>query len=96
MRAVFWTLLAIAIPFVGYGIMHGLAYLLPMGENTDGSYWVFTLLIIFLGLLVPYLMLKAGLLKAHTANKQEKELRLRDFPKDRAQISREQGSGAHS
>ena len=90
MRAVFWVIVTMLIPVVGYGIMHALVYVLPMGEHTGGAHLALTVLIIFLGLAVPYWMLKAGLFKAHLGNPKEKELQLKDFPKDRVQIAREQ------
>jgi hypothetical protein len=90
MRPIFWVILAAAIPVLGYGVMHGLALILPMDDGSTGTHLLLTAAIIFLGLAVPYWMLKAGLISAHKRNPKERELQLKDFPKDRGQMLREQ------
>lgn len=74
--------LVILIPAAGYGIMHLLAYAVPLDQDSTGMHLLVTLAIIALGLMVPYWMLKAGFFRAHLRNRDEDELHLRDLPKD--------------
>lgn len=85
-----FILLAIALPVVGYGIMHLLVYLFPLSTGSIWAYTLFTLVIIALGLAIPLWMLKAGLLAAHERDSREKEFHMRDIPKDKKQLEREQ------
>ena len=83
----FWfVVIAAAIPFVGYGIMHGLTYLFPMSEDTPYTHLFYTVILIALGLLIPYWMLKTGIHAAHLRDPGEKELQLKDIPKDKDQL----------
>lgn len=75
----------ILLPVVGYGIMHMLVYVLPMSGPAVWADFLFTLLLIALGLSIPYWMLKIGFHYAHTQNSDEKELNIKDIPKDKDQ-----------
>ncbi len=86
-RYLWWIVFAAAIPAVGYGVMHLLVYVLPMAETSTGSHVVYTIILIGLGLAVPYWMLKAGIHAAHKHNPQERELHLSDVPKDKDQLN---------
>ena len=74
------------IPAVGYGIMHALAFMLPMSETSTFSHITFTVILIALGLLVPYAMLKSLGAAAHEQNQNEKSFTLSDLPKDKQQF----------
>jgi hypothetical protein len=75
--------LIVLIPVIGYGIMHLSVYLLPVsGESLWGDL-AFTLLLIFLGLAIPYWMLKLAFHRAHMRNPEEKDMHLSDLPKDK-------------
>ena len=66
--------------------MHGLAFILPMSETSTVSHIAFTVILIALGLLVPYAMLKALGSAAHEQNPSEKNFTLSDLPKDKQQF----------
>ncbi len=85
-KAVLMTGLVILIPVVGYGIMQMLVYLFPMSEQSYVSHFMMTLAIIALGLVVPYWMLKGSFHVAHLNNSDERELHLRDLPKNGDEI----------
>lgn len=85
-----WLALIPILAVAGYAVMHGLIYALPVSENNTTVNILFTCFIIAMGLAIPYFMLKIGMHEAHLQNPDEKELRLRDIPKDKQQISREQ------
>ena len=70
------------IPLIGYAIMHALVYILPVSASHNMQLLV-TIMIIALGLCIPYWMIKAGFHKAHLTNPQESELELRDIPKEK-------------
>jgi uncharacterized membrane protein YqjE len=70
------------IAFIGYAVMHLLVYVLPLSQNTTGMNAVFTVIIIALGLSVPYWMLKFGIHQARMHDPREKEMTLKDLPKN--------------
>ena len=79
---------------VGYAVMHWLVLASPTGANNIFIAIGLMLAIIAIGLVVPYLMLKSGFHAAHLQNPQEKELELKDLPKDADDIAPSQGSDA--
>lgn len=81
-KVIFFVIAVPAIAVVGYGIMQALVYMLPMQGASSGIYALVSILIIALGLIVPYLMLKAGFAGAHINNPSEKSLDLKDIPKN--------------
>lgn len=87
-KPLIFLLLALFIPVIGYGIMHGLVYVLPVSENNTGAQLLFTILIIALGLAIPYWMLKSGVHKARLHDRREKEVKLENIPKDTKELSR--------
>lgn len=79
----------IFIPIVvvaGYFIMEALMRILPM-ESLLGSSLIL-MLIILIGLAVPYWIIKAGFFAAHLNNRNEKNIHLDDLPKDADRIAR--------
>ncbi len=81
-------ILIIAIPVLGFSIMYGLAYLLPIASDLLPQL-LFTVLLIGLGLAVPYWFLKLGAHEAHRNNPEEKELTLKEIPKDKDDLDAE-------
>jgi len=83
-------LVIIAIPVIGYGIMHGLAFVIPLSEGQEGESIgpiFYNMILIILGLLIPYVMLKLLFKAAHMRNPQEKEFHIEDLPKDKEQLA---------
>lgn len=70
------------IAVVGYAIMHLTVYVLPMSEDSVFIDLAFTLFIIALGLVVPYWMLKFSIHQVHLRHPEEREIELKDLPKD--------------
>ena len=86
-----YLFLILSIPVIaimGYFLMHMMVYVLPLSERSYGSYITVTLLIIALGLFVPYWMMKAGFKGAETNDPHETSIELNDIPKDQNQIAR--------
>lgn len=79
--------LIIAIPLIGYGIMHLLVYVVPVSEDNVFSNFFYTAIVIVLGLGIPYAMLKLLFHAANLKNRREKPLRLQDIPKDKDQLA---------
>jgi hypothetical protein len=76
--------LIVLLPTVGYGLMHFLIYVFPMSETSTWSHIIYTVILIALGLTIPYFMLKALFSAAHRQNpRDEHELHLKDLPKDK-------------
>lgn len=96
-RYIGWMVaLIVLIPTVGYGVMHVLVYLFPMSETSTISHITYTLILIALGLVIPYAMLKALFSAAHRQNpRQEKELHLEDLPKDKDDMVSDLSHRAH-
>jgi hypothetical protein len=82
-RQKFITIVALIalLPVIGYGIMHLSVYLLPVSEENLWGDMAFTVLLITLGLAIPYWMLKLGFHGAHMRNPEEKDINLNDLPK---------------
>lgn len=72
------------ITILGFGLMYAPAVLLPLSDS-NLNYFMFSVLIIALGLAVPYWILKLGMHSAHRHNAQERELSLKDIPDDQDQ-----------
>ncbi|MBI1275542.1 hypothetical protein GC177_06185 [bacterium] len=83
-----FIMLAIIIPVVAYLIMHGVVQVVPLSEDNFGLQLFLTLFVIGLGVTAPYLMLKTAFFSAHLKNSEEKELHLRDIPKDKRQAGK--------
>jgi hypothetical protein len=77
--------LVVLLPIVGSTIMYFSIYAVPMTDHPSYRYVVYTALVIALGLLVPYFMLKAFSIAAHQWDPREKELHMKDLPKDKDQ-----------
>ena len=58
-----------------------------MTEQTTGRHLFYTIILIAVGLLTPYLMLKLALHVAHLKNRNEKELHLKDLPRDKDDLA---------
>jgi hypothetical protein len=84
-----FIVLAILTPVIGYAMMHGAAHLIPMSSDGTASQILLAVLIIGIAITVPYLMLKASFFSAHAQNpRKEKELNLKDIPKDKEQAAK--------
>jgi hypothetical protein len=79
-----WVLL---IPLLGYGAMRVLTHILPVGDDNVLIQLFVTLVIIGMGLVVPYWMLKTGVHEAHRLDPREREITLADLPKDKSQVA---------
>jgi hypothetical protein len=83
----------ILLPLLGYGAMRLIVYLFG---GTDGTNIFFLIMmglaVVLIGLTVPYLMLKTTFLDAHVWNREEKEIKLSDIPKDQDDIGAETGN----
>jgi hypothetical protein len=75
------------VALAGYGIMYLLTYAIPMTENTTLNHLLFTVILIALGLTIPYWMLKLLFDAARMRNPHEKNLHLSDIPKDKDQLT---------
>ncbi len=86
----FWFYLALAagVALAGSALMYGAVFTVPMQGNVIGPLAV-TLFIIFAGLTVPYWVLKLSVHAAHERDPREKEVRLKDIPKDKDDMDRE-------
>lgn len=87
-KRVFTALAIVAIPVLGYAVMHGLLHFFPMEDNNPAVYLAVTVLIIAIGLATPWWLLKTGLYEAQLNNPSEKPVDLADVPKDREQLAR--------
>lgn len=78
----------IVLPVVGYLIMRAI----PESYNDDGTatglHIITYLVLIAVGLTVPFLMLKSSMKSAKMGDSRERELHLKDIPKDKEQIAR--------
>jgi hypothetical protein len=81
-KFIFYILIIASLPIAGYVIMRGLSY--TFFTSTENAIWlaIFMVLIIVIGLVVPYLMLKLWFHAAHLRDKHEKDISLKDLPKD--------------
>lgn len=85
------SVIGIAAVFViSYAIAHGLVLLYPPSEQNAGFHAILTLLLILILLAAPYFALKLMSHAAHLKNPEEKEIHLRDFPKDKKQFNASQ------
>lgn len=78
----------IALPVLGYALAHGFTLAVPPSEHGG---WYFGLLTLFFALLlmaVPFWMLKLGSRARHDVNSHEREMELKDIPKDKDQLNR--------
>lgn len=80
--------LAVGIPVLGAMLMYALIHFFPMGRDSWLIYSLYAVLIIFLGLIIPYGFLKAFSIAAHEWDGQEKELKIEDIPKDKEQLDK--------
>lgn len=76
----------ILLPFIGYGVMLMTTYI-PMSESSMGNHFIFTVLLIVLGLAIPYWMLKMLFHAANIRNPHEKHMHLSDIPEDKDRLA---------
>jgi len=55
-------------------------------DDTNLNYGIFSVIMIAIGLIVPYLMLKLVAHEAHRRDSRESEMNLKDIPKDQEQL----------
>ena len=80
--------LLVLLPIIGATVMYALIFAFNKAPDSTLAAGVYSVIIIFLGLAVPYWMLKAFSVAAHEWNPREKELHLVDLPKDKEQMDR--------
>jgi hypothetical protein len=76
-----------AILIVGYAIMYFAVYIVPLSGAGLANQLFYTVLLIALGLAVPYWVLKLVGYAAHKENPREKTVRLKDIAKDKDQLA---------
>ena len=81
------VLIVIALPVVGYAVAHGLTFVFPPSQYGSLYYGFLTVFFAVILLAVPYWMLKLGSRARHDANPKERELTLKDIPKDKDQLN---------
>lgn len=82
-------LLIAVVPLIGTGIMFALTHAFNLEAGSAVGATVYTLSLVFLGLAIPYVMLKTLFSAAHTQNPiDEKEIHLEDIPDDKDQLGR--------
>ena len=84
-KAWFWVI-AVFMAVGSYLIMKFSVVYLPVSQGNIGVELFVTLLIFFLGLGVPYWIMKLGAHAAHEGNPAEKEIELKNFGKDQDQL----------
>jgi hypothetical protein len=86
-RFVFFLVLAAAVALAGSAVMYGAVFTAPLAENTKGvTPYLVTLFIIAVGLAAPYWVLKLSVHAAHERDPREKEVALKDIPKDKDEL----------
>lgn len=81
----------LALPIIGYGIMHALVYIMPMQDGSTGEQYVgnqlfYALILTVFGLMVPWWMLKLAVRNAAVRDPEEGELELRNIGKDKEKV----------
>jgi len=76
------------VALAGAVIMYMSASILPLSDS-GLNYLFCTVVLIALGLAIPYWMLKLGLHEASMRNRNERELTLGDIPKDHEQLKKD-------
>ena len=72
----------------GYTVMYLLTYTVPMGHTSGFNQALYAFVLIIIGLAVPYWILKLVLHEAHKRDSSEKEITLKDIPKDKEELAR--------
>jgi len=75
--------ITLLLPFVGAAVMYAIIFAFPMGQDSIISHFIYTLIIITLGLGIPYSFLKSFSIAAHEWDEHEPELHIEDLPKDK-------------
>ena len=83
--------LIVLVVLVGFAVMRTAIYAIPQSGGDAVNHTVYTVLLIALGLAVPYWMVKLLFHAAHVRNPQEKEVGLKDIPDDKEQLNRKLG-----
>lgn len=79
-------LMIFILPLVGYIAMHGGAYVITY--LNEFYYYLYTAFLLILLLFIPYGMLKFLFHAMHIKNHSEKELNLKDLPKQARKINK--------
>lgn len=82
------VLVIIALPILGYVLTYGMNLIMPMSEHGTGYHLALVIAIFAMGMLVPYFMIKLLSRAGHLVDPQEKEVRMRDIPKDKDDFER--------
>lgn len=85
---IFAIIILLLIPVVGFGAMRWTHLFVPLSEGGTSTYILYTVILIALGLLIPYGIMKLLFHSAHLKNSSEKELRMEDLPKDKDDAER--------
>jgi uncharacterized membrane protein YidH (DUF202 family) len=76
-------IILLLIPVAGFGVMRWTHLFVPLSEGNTTTYILYTVILIALGLLIPYGIMKLLFHSAHIKNPNEKELYMADLPKDK-------------
>jgi len=87
------TAIIIALPVVAFGLTYGLNLIAPLTGSVDIYSAFFMLMMIIVGVGVPFLMLKLMSNAAHIHNPDEKVIEMRDIPKDKQQMDHPASAG---
>ncbi len=76
-------IILLLIPVIGFGAMRWTHLLVPLSDGGTATYILYTIILIAIGLLIPYGIMKLLFHSAHLNNSDEKELHIADLPKDK-------------
>jgi hypothetical protein len=89
-QRIFLTVFILLLPGIGYLVMSGLIYVIPLSSNNIVNILIYASLILAIGLLVPMWIVKLGVHVATMSDKREKELEFKNIAKDKDQLARSQ------
>jgi len=82
------TAVIIVLPIIAFALSYGLNEVAPLSSNVDIYTAFFMLLLIAIGIGVPYAMLKLMSQASHIAHPEEKVIEIKDIPKDKDQMDK--------
>ena len=86
----FLTVFILLLPGIGYIIMRGLIYVIPVSNNNALNITIFAAMIIFFGLAIPIWIIKLGIHAASIREPHEPEIKFRNITKDQERLTRSQ------
>lgn len=83
------TAVIIVLPVLAFGLSYGLNHVVPLGQDNSGIYGgVFQLMMVLIGIGIPFVMLKLLSKASHEIDPHEKIIEMRDIPRDKAAMNR--------